>query len=211
MKGRAIRYTPSELHWIEARKAEPRRALHAAFVAEWGRDDVTFENFKALCTRKGWKTGRTGCFAKGTVPPNKGRKGHCAAGSEKGWFKKGTLSGRAAAQIKPIGHERMAKGGYLERKINHDMPYRKRWRAVHLIEWEAAHGPIPEGHALKCRDGNKRNTHPTNWELVPRALLPRLAGAKKGINYDEAPPELRPALMATAKLEHAIRKARDDG
>ena len=208
MKGRQIIYSPSELHWIEARKTEPRRALHAAFVAEWGREDVSFDNFKALCTRKGWKTGRTGCFPKGSIPPNKGRKGVCAPGSEKGWFKKGSLSGRAAKVAKPIGTERVAKGGYLQRKVNNDMPFQRRWKMVHILNWEAVNGPMPDGHALKCRDGNRQNTAADNWELVPRAILPRLAGAKKGISYDHAAPELRPSLMATARLEHAIRGRR---
>ena len=211
MKGRQIIYTPSELQWIEARKSEPRRALHAAFVAEWNRYDVNFDNFKALCTRKGWKTGRTGCFEKGAIPPNKGKKGICAPGSEKGWFKPGRRGGRAKDNYKPIGTERVAKGGYIQRKVNDDLPLQRRWRMVHVINWEARHGPIPEGHALKCRDGNRQNTDAGNWELVPRAILPRLAAAKKGINYDEAAPELRPTLMAAARLEHAIREARKDG
>ena len=211
MKGRQIIYSAAELDWIEARQTEPRRDLHAQFVAQFGRDDVSFENFKALCTRKGWKTGRTGCFPKGNVSHNKGKKGVCAPGTEKGWFKKGQLSGRAAKVVKPIGTERVAKGGYLQRKVNNDMPFQRRWKFIHAINWEAVNGPIPKGHALKCRDGNRQNTDPDNWVLVPRALLPRLAGAKKGINYDNAPAELRPALLATAKLEHAIREARQDG
>ena len=210
MKGRQIIYNATELDWIEARKTEPRRDLHARFVTQFGRDDVSFENFKALCTRKGWKTGRTGCFAKGNVSHNKGKKGVCAPGREKGWFRKGQLSGRAAKVVKPIGTERVAKGGYLQRKVNDDMPLQRRWKFIHVINWEAVNGPIPKGHALKCRDGNRQNTDPDNWDLVPRALLPRLAGAKKGLNYDTAPAELRPTLMATARLEHAIREAKAD-
>lgn len=211
MKGRQIIYSATELDWIEARQTEPRRPLHAQFIARFGRDDVSFANFKSLCTRKGWKTGRTGCFPKGNVPVNKGRKGYIAPGCEKGWFKKGQLSGRAAKLAKPIGTERVAKGGYLQRKVNNDLPFQRRWKFVHVINWEAVNGPIPKGHALKCRDGNRQNTAPDNWVLVPRALLPRLAGAKKGINYDTAPAELRPTLMATARLEHAIREAKTNG
>jgi hypothetical protein len=208
MKGAKIVYSPEELRWIEARKTYPRTILHAAFVIAFGRADITVENIKSLCTRKGWKTGRTGCFPKGNTPVNKGRKGYCAPGSEKGWFRKGERRGVATKLYKPIGTERMAKGGYLERKINDDLPLQRRWRAVHLINWEVKHGPIPAGHALKCLDGNKLNTDPGNWELIPRALLPRLAGAKKGLNFDHAPDELRVALMATARLEHQVRVIR---
>lgn len=40
-------------------------------------------------------------------------------------------------------------------------------------------------------------------KLVPRGLLPRLSG-KSGRAFDQAPAELKPAIMAIAKLEHAL-------
>jgi hypothetical protein len=64
---------------------------------------------------------------------------------------------------------------------------------------------VPGGYALKCLDGNKLNTDPGNWEAVPRALLPRLNG-KSGRNYDRAPDELKPTIMAVAKLEQRVRE-----
>jgi hypothetical protein len=42
---------------------------------------------------------------------------------------------------------------------------------------------------------------------VPRALLPRLNG-RFGRGYDEAPEELKPTIMAVAKLEHSVRERR---
>jgi len=188
MTGRAIPYSQAELDWIAAHADQPRRALHAAFCARFGRTDVSLENFKALCKRKGFRTGRTGRFPPGNMPVNKGRKGHVAPGSEKGWFRPGERRGVATRLYKPIGTERVSKCGYLERKVNDDLPPQRRWRAVHLLNWEALHGPVPQGHALKCSDGDRLNTDPGNWELVPRAMLPRLAGARKGLNYDTAPP-----------------------
>jgi hypothetical protein len=69
---------------------------------------------------------------------------------------------------------------------------------------------VPEGCALKCLDGNKRNTDPANWEAVPRELLPRLNG-RFGRGYDAAPAEIKPVIMATAKLEYAARVLRNGG
>lgn len=212
MKGRPNRYTAKELAWIEARASAPRRETHAAFVAAFGRGDVAITAFNGLCKRRGWMTGRSGRFAPGQHAPNKGRKGVCPPACAATWFKPGERRGRAAARHKPIGAERVSKCGYLERKVNEDLPFQRRWRAVHLIEWEAANGPLPAGHALKCLDGDRRNTAPQNWVAVPRALLPRLAGARRGrgvvLPYDAAPPELRPALLATAQVEHAVREAK---
>jgi hypothetical protein len=124
-------------------------------------------------------------------------------------FKKGQRSGVAVKLWKPVGTERLSKEGYLERKINNDLPLRARWRAVHLIEWERLNGPVPEGHCLKCLDGNKQNTAPSNWDLIPRALLPRLAGGRWGrISYDYSPPELKPVLLAIARVEQRAREKR---
>lgn len=211
MKGQSIPYLPQELAWIEARKEMPRAELHALFCAYWQRDDVSPENFKALCTRRGWKTGRTGCFEKGLVPHNKGKR-HTGAhhpNSRKTQFKKGDVP----ANVVPLWTERIAKDGYVEIKVPERNPHTghsTRFVEKHVWLWERENGPVPEGHALKCLDGDKRNTDPSNWTPVPRALLPRLAAAKTGIHYDTAADELKPTLLAIAKLEHAARERRKE-
>lgn len=68
---------------------------------------------------------------------------------------------------------------------------------------------MPKGHRLKCLDGNKANTDPSNWEPIPYALAPRLDG-RFGRGFEQAPPELKPLILATAKLEHAARQAKKD-
>lgn len=208
MKKRPIKYSQDELAWIEAHSTDPRREAHALFVQIWNRADVSLDNFGKLCRRKGWHTGRDGHYVKGVRrSDNPSRKGHHYAGVEKGWFRKGTRQGAATHLYQPIGTERVTRDGYRERKINDDQPMRKRWRAVHLIEWEAVNGPLPVGYALKCLDGDRTNTAPSNWVCIPRALLPRLNGVY-GRGYDTAPAELKPAILAVAKLEHAAREAR---
>lgn len=207
MKGRQIRYSADELNWIPAFTDMPRRELHALFVQVWNRADVSFENFKALCTRKGWKTGRSGQFVKGVVayPPAKGTN---HPGSQATQFKKGHgRTGHAVTLYKPIGTERITPDGYLERKVNDGPNLKARWQAVHRLNWIAANGPIPPGHRLKCLDGNRLNTDPANWRAVPNALAPRLDG-RFGRGFNTAPPELRPLILATTELEHAAREAR---
>lgn len=208
MMGRSIAYLPQELAWIEMRKEMPRRELYAMFCARWERSDVSFGTFKSLCKRKGWMTGRTGCFEKGAVPANKGKKMPFNTNSAATRFKKGQKSGRAAALYKPIGTERLSRDGYLERKIHDGLPLQSRWRAVHLIRWEETNGPVPEGYALKCLDGNRTNTDPGNWQPIPRGMLPRLNGRWTGLKFDDAPNELKPTIMAVAKLQHTARTIR---
>lgn len=207
MKGRAIEWLPEELAWIEANCTLPQSVRHARFRWIFQRDDVSETHLNSLCRRKGWRTGRSGCFVKGQTPHNAGRKGFCPAGSEKGWFRGGERRGRANAIYQPIGAERISREGYLERKVNDDLPFNRRWRAVHLIEWEAVNGPVPAGHALKNLSGDKTNIDPSNYEAIPRALLPRL-NSRFGRGYDAAPAELKPTILAIAKLEHKAREAR---
>lgn len=207
MKGRQIIYSARELKFIERRHTKNRRWLHAEFVAKFERDDVSLVHLNSLCKRRGWFTGRTGCFEKGLSPHNKG-KPHPAArlpNAAKNHFKKGGLP----HNTNYLGHERVSKDGYVEISVDETNPhtgFERRYVLKHRWLWEKKHGPVPDGTCLKCL-GNQLNTDPANWELIPRALLPRLNG-RFGRGYDEAPTELKPTIMAVVKIEHKIREKR---
>lgn len=211
MKRRRIAYSETELWWIEGHRDLPRKEAYALFCKTFARDDVIFDNFKALCTRKGWTTGRTGRFEKGSVPANKGKTMPFNANSAKTQFKKGQLP----HNTKHLGHERVCKDGYVEISVDETNPhagYERRYVLKHRWLWEKANGPVPDGHVLKCLDGDRTNTDPANWVAIPRAMLPRLAGRQDlgKLGYDEASPELKPIILTTAQLEHAGRQARKD-
>ena len=140
-------------------------------------------------------------------PPGKGGRHPNARRTQ---FKPGQRTGIAQKHYKPIGFERITIDGYRERKINDDLPFKDRWKLVQRIEWEAANGPIPEGYALKCLNGDKLNCDPSNWEPIPRGVLARLNGGRfrKTLPYDEAAPELKPLVMANAKLKHTAHEKR---
>lgn len=201
------KFSKAELAFIKRRETMPRRELHAAFVERFRRE-ISLEGFKALCDRLKLRTGRTGQFPKGFVPVNKGKKMPFNANSARTQFKKGQLGGRAVEVVKPIGSERLSKEGYLERKIHNGLPMQSRWRTVQRINWEAANGPVPEGHVLKCLDGNKLNTDPSNWELITRAVLAR---RNKRFAGAQLPPELELAAIAVAKLDDGLARKRRAG
>lgn len=205
MKGRSIPYSDAELAWIEQRHTWPRPQLHAEFCETFGRADVRLVNLNSLCKRNGWMTGRTGRYEAGQEPHNKG-KPFSPPGSERGRFKKGNRP----HNTRFLGHERVSKDGYAEVSIAETNPHTgfdRRYVLKHRHLWEQANGRLPKGMCLKCLDGNKLNTDPSNWEAVPRALLPRLNG-RFGRNYDGASPEIKPLILAVAKLEHGARTAR---
>lgn len=195
--------------WLEANRLMVISDYARAFAAQFGRD-VAAHSLHALRKRKGWKTGRTGCFPKGNEPFNKGKPHPTRGRAAETQFKKGGLP----HNTKFLGHERVSKDGYVELSVAETNPhtgFNRRYVLKHRWLWEQANGPLPKDHALKCLDGNKQNTDPANWEPVPRALLPRLAGGNRyhrKFAFDDAPPELRPSLLAIAKLEHASREAR---
>lgn len=210
MKGKRIRYTANELAWVKQNRTLTRRELHVAFCKQFQRTDVTLDHIKALCTRRGWKTGRDGRIKPGSVSWNKGKKMPFNANSAKTQFRKGGVP----PNTKFLGHERITKDGYVEISVKQKNPYtgyERRYVLKHKYLWEKKNGPVPDGMMLKSLDGNRLNTDPSNWSLLPRGVLPFLNG-HRGFNYDEIDPKLKPAVLTLAKLRHArgarVRAAR---
>lgn len=213
MKGHPIRYSDDEMAWLEANRLMVISDYARAFAERFGRI-VEAKNLHALRKRKGWKTGRTGCFEKGAEPHNKGKpcppgRGGRHPNARRTQFRKGN----EPHNTHYLGHERIdPKDGYVYVSVAETNPhtgYGRRYVLKHRHLWEQKNGELPRGMALKCLDGNKQNCDPSNWEAVPRALLPRLAGGnryRRVLAFDDAAPEVRPAILAIAKLEHAARQ-----
>ena len=117
--------------------------------------------------------GRAGQFKPGAEPWNKGTHFHAGGRSVETQFKPGARHGRALSLWHPVGTLRVNSDGYLERKINDDFPIHRRWRYEQIVVWEAAHGPLPAGHAVVFKDGNKMNVALDNLECISRAELLR--------------------------------------
>ena len=203
-KGRHLKYSDAEVAWLRDHSTMEVNAWCAAFRAVFGREDVTPAKLHSMRKRMGWKTGRTGQFEKGAVPPNKGKK--CPPGvggrhpnARATQFRKGQIS----HNYRGPGHESIGDDDYVWIVTDEPNPWTgaATWRRhKHRFLWEEKNGPVPEGMVLKCLDGDRLNTDPDNWEAMPRGLLPRLNG-KSGRDYDHAPDELKPTIMAVAKLE----------
>lgn len=105
------------------------------------------------------KRGAGSRFVAGQPSWNKGIKGSSGQhpNTVRCHFRKGERRGAANNNYVPIGSERITKDGYLERKVTDDpniVPAR-RWVGVHRLVWEAAHGPIPPGHAVAFLPGRR--------------------------------------------------------
>lgn len=142
-------------------------------------------------------------FPKGHVPANKGlrgRKGWAPGRMAEGQFKKGVRQGVAVRLYKPIGTERVCKDGYLQRKVNDDLPLQARWKFVHLIVWEAAHGPVPTGHAITFINGDRRDLRIENLACVSRADLMRRN------TVHNLPKPLASAIQLLGALKRQVRR-----
>jgi hypothetical protein len=123
--------------------------------------------------RRGDNVGAPTRFKKGQVPANKGlrRPGWGPGRMKETQFRKGERQGVAVRLYQPIGTERISKDGYLERKVNDDLPLQARWRAVHLLVWEAANGPLPKGYAICFKNRDKADIRLDNLECITRREL----------------------------------------
>jgi hypothetical protein len=91
-------------------------------------------------------------FTKGHKTWNTGKK--CPGLGGATVFKKG----QRAFNEMPIGSHRINPEGYVEFKFSNEQgPYTRRWIPVHRKVWIEAHGPIPKGHVVCFRPGQKTN------------------------------------------------------
>jgi len=161
--------------------------------------ELTEEQVKTYVTNHHILSGRTGCFEKGHKPWNTGTKGICKP--TKGSFRKGNVP----ANRKPLYSERICtKDGYILMKVPERNPHSgapTRYKAKHVWIWEQAHGPAPEGMAVMFRDGDKTNCELDNLMLVSRGELLNL---NRNHKYKDAPPEVKPAILALSKLQLTI-------
>ena len=114
----------------------------------------------------GHKRGKSTQYKPGNLPHNFGKKGWQAGGNApKTQFKTGH---RPHNQVS-IGSERITKDGIRQRKISDTGYVPRDWKSVHSIVWESHFGPVPAGHIVVFRDGNKKDFSSDNLELITRA------------------------------------------
>lgn len=143
-------------------------------------------------------------FAPGLTPWNKGTRGVCGhhPNTRATQFRPGSVQGRARELLQPIGATRVV-AGYLLRKVNDDLPRQRRWKAVHVLVWEEAHGPVPPGHVVAFLPGRRTTVEteirPECLELVTRAEMMRRNSFHTGL-----PDEVKCLVYAKGQLTRKI-------
>lgn len=172
-------------------------------------------DWNARCARQRWAEGRhensrSRHFPKGHVPANKGlrRPGYAPGRMGETQFKKGAMSGAAQHNYVPIGTEKIdPKRNVLMRKVTDDpsiFPV-KRWRPVHVLVWEAVHGPVPAGHIVIFRRGLK--SYVAREITVEKLELVTLAeNMRRNTIHNRYPPEVADVMRLVGRLKREERK-----
>lgn len=158
-----------------------------AFIAENARENSNKPNHGGVACR----------FKPGQTPPNKGVKGYCAPGSEKGHFRKGNKS----FNYQEIGALRINGDGYLDIKLEDGL---RGWYSLALYSWFLAHGSYPDtGMCIRYRDKDAHNTDPENLYLVTQRENMLLNTIQR------YPKDLRNVMILNGRLKKRITKIQE--
>lgn len=149
-------------------------------------------------------------FKKGSVPANKGlrRPGWAPGRMAETQFKPGVRSGAAAKNWCPIGTVRKDGEGFLRIKVRegrkgeaYGFGNTKIWPLLNRHVWEQHNGPIPPGHAICFRDGDRSHCEIGNLELVSRADL-----ARRNQMWNRMPRALAEVIQLQGALNRKLRR-----
>jgi len=164
------RYPNEPTYKIASDMNRSERSVYArAYGLGLKKSDAYLASPDAGRIRPGSKRGGAHRFKKGHKTWNKGTHWKAGGRSAKTRFKKGHLSGRALEQLQPVGAERVTKDGIRQRKIKSDGQPHRRWKSIHQIVWESENGPVPKGHLVVFKNGDRSDIHIENLELITRS------------------------------------------
>ena len=194
------KYTAEEKSFFESFvPGHTYKEIQEAFSARFGWD-ISVSQVKGYMGNNKLSSGTLGHFKKGHVPANKGQKGVCAAGCEKGWFSKG----HTPATHKPVGTEsfRTDKSGAAYTYVKIKEP--NVWKMKHVLVWEQHNGPVPKGKIIIFLDGNTQNTDIENMAVIDRGT--HAVMNHMGLRYNDA--ECTEVAVNVAELSREISKAK---
>lgn len=172
------------------------KEIQKAFTEKFGWE-ISLGQVNAYIGNHHLSTGRTGRFQKGQEPTNKGKKGICADGCERTWFKKGHIP----ANYRPVGSERVNADGYIEVKVADP----NKWKLKHRVVWESVNGKIPKGYIIIFRDNDKSNTDIDNLLLIKRGTHAVL----NHTGFCEYSGEFKETAICIAELKAATSRAKN--
>jgi hypothetical protein len=167
-------------------------------------NDLIAETARARNRERAQKgLGNAGMFKPGLQPWNKGVKG--ATGTQEACRATQFKPGIRPHTWVPVGSHRICEG-QLQRKVNDDPgPNHVRWKPVARLVWEAAHGPVPDGHAVVFRPG-RQTTDLALITLDAVECLNRVQLMHRNSFHTQYPPALRGLVQLRGVLSRQINR-----
>lgn len=189
-----MKYLKEHEIFLKKHGATPRKELAGLFNGKFN-TEISHKALSQKCRKLGLVCPNNGCFKKGSIPVNKGKRGIMKA--NKTSFRPGNIP----KQTKRVGtiSKIKDKNGSLYMYIKIAEP--NKWRMLHLYIYEHKHGKVPEGHCVIFKDKNTLNTRLDNLMLVSRAELARLN--QKYANIDG---RLKETALQVIKISTEARK-----
>jgi len=158
--------------------------------------------------RPGVKQGGATRFQPGHVTWNKGlrRPGWGPGRMKESQFKKGSWPSNKDPEFYVIGALRVNSEGYIAMRTSFK-PGSGGWTSLARTLWEDAFGPVPKGHTLIFKDGDRLNVELGNLELISRADLMRRN------SVHNIPEPLKSTIQVLGQLKRRIseRERRQEG
>ena len=166
--------------------------------------DYTVKQINAYYKNHGHNSGLTGRFQPGHVPANKGTHPPTRGRMVETQFR----AGHTPHNKLPIGSIIMKADGYMWQKLGEGA---RDWRQKHLLVWEEAHGPIPDGHVITFKDGDKTNYDLDNLALITMAESIELT--RRGLRTEDKQLTETGILIArlNCKVSKKLKRRNEDG
>lgn len=186
-KGRYRLFTAEQVDFIKRGYQElDLKSLTAAINNKFG-TSFTIVQIRSFTRNHRIRSGRTGRYEPGTKPHNTGTKGVMKANS--GSFRKGN---KPQTWV-PVGTiAETSRDRYYKLKIAEP----NKWVMLHRHIWEQHNGPIPTGHIVTFKDGNRHNCDISNLVLTSRARH----AVRNRHSAPAATPELRELVETVVDL-----------
>ena len=156
-------FTKEQIEWLKENRWGYSFEETAAKMNERFGTNFKVSQVRGWCHTHHLPNGMDMKFKKGQVSFNKGKKGYCAPGCEKGWFKKG----HRPSNWVPVNTEVVVKDGYIKIKVAEP----NKWELKHRVIWMNKHGEIPAGQCLIFLNGDKTDCRIENLMLIERGIL----------------------------------------
>lgn len=200
-----MKWTKKHVDYLrEIAPGRPYKEITSLMNEHFG-EVFTFGQIKGLLATNNITNGNDCRFRPGHVSFNKGRKGYCAPGSERGWFK----AGHCPSNHKPVGtiiertDGRTKKTERKRKWIKVAEP--NKWVLLSRYVYEEAYGPVPKGKKVLHLNGDSLDCKLENLVLVSSRELMQIN--KDGLVSNDI--EIGKAAVNVAKLEISVQDKRN--